>query len=493
MKNYKNRFLKQYQYLIILLVVIVTAIINSCSQEVSVSPPDEPPPHGFVLIDSKPQGAHIYLDGKNRRRITPDSLTWLETNTYTVTLKKDLYRDTSITISAVDGEKKNYFIDYTLNPAMRGKINCTAKPDGSDIYLDGVQTGLTTPAVLTGILPGYYSVRFSAPNFRDDSLQVTVSSSNISVAKTTLVDTTKWTDYTTQRSQIPTNKLTGITIDKNDVLWIGTEENGLLSFDGTIWNTYQQSNSLINDQKVNALIYHNDGTLWAATKNGLFLKKGSVEEVYNSFAFGQPLPENFMVALGESNEQSVFIAGKTNIIISGIDGVTGQRNWLIKNRSSFGIQDEFTAVGVSISGTLFAGTTKSGLIVAQSLYSTANSGILGNSISALQPDPSGGMWIGFKTGVATGAGVSLYKDNAFQNFFVLPSGGNVNSIYVDDLGNKWVGTTAGLTRFTNSSDVQRIDSESTGLNITDVRGVVKDSKGRIWIATFGGGLILKKK
>ena len=218
MKIYKNIYWQKINYFIALSVLLVAALISSCSQEVSVTPPDEPPPHGVVVIDSKPTGAQIYLDGKNRRRATPDSLTWLETNTYTVTLKKDLYRDTSITISAVDGEKKNYFIDYTLNPAMRGKINCTAKPDGSDIYLDGVQTGLKTPAVLTGILPGYYSVRFSAPNFRDDSLQVTVSSSNISIAKTTLVDTTKWTDYTTQRSQIPTNRLTGITIDKNEVL-----------------------------------------------------------------------------------------------------------------------------------------------------------------------------------------------------------------------------------------------------------------------------------
>jgi len=29
--------------------------------------------------------------------------------------------------------------------------------------------------------------------------------------------------------------------------------------------------------------------------------------------------------------------------------------------------------------------------------------------------------------------------------------------------------------------------------MNDVRGVVKDKLGRTWIATFGGGLILKKK
>ena len=118
-------------------------IINSCNQEVSVSPPDAPPPHGVIVIDSKPQGFHIYLEGKNRRRITADSITWLETGQYTVTLKKDLFRDTSITVDAVEGKRKDFFVDYTTNPAMRGKINCIGKPDGSQIfYLTIIQSGI---------------------------------------------------------------------------------------------------------------------------------------------------------------------------------------------------------------------------------------------------------------------------------------------------------------------------------------------------------------
>ena len=144
--NYKNKIAKKVISFLIFLAFL--GIVYSCNQEISVSPPDAPPPHGYVLIDSKPAGAHIYLDGKNRRRITPDSLTWLETNTYTITLKKDLYRDTSFTIDAVDGEKKNFFIDYTKNPAMRGKINCNGKPDGAEIFLNDSATGKNTPDLL---------------------------------------------------------------------------------------------------------------------------------------------------------------------------------------------------------------------------------------------------------------------------------------------------------------------------------------------------------
>ena len=221
-----------------LLFASLAALLFSCNQEVSVSPPDAPPPHGVVVVDSKPPGAHIFLDGKDRRRLTPDSLTWLETGTYNVTLKKDLFRDTSITVDAVEGEKHSFFVDYTKNPAMRGQINCTVKPDGSEIFLNDSATGKVTPAVLNNLMPGYYNVRFHAHNYRDDSLNVVVSSSNISPAKLALVDTTIWMDLNTRTSTIPSNYLTAITIDDNNNLWIGTADVGLLKYDGNTWTNY---------------------------------------------------------------------------------------------------------------------------------------------------------------------------------------------------------------------------------------------------------------
>jgi len=107
-------------FLSIVTILLLALLQNSgCDKTVSVSPPDKPPPNGYIYIDSNPEGAHIYLDGKARRRKTPDSLNWLSTNTYTITLKKELYRDTSFVVNIVEGKRLNVFTDYTKNPAMR--------------------------------------------------------------------------------------------------------------------------------------------------------------------------------------------------------------------------------------------------------------------------------------------------------------------------------------------------------------------------------------
>jgi len=58
---------------------------------------------------------------------------------------------------------------------------------------------------------------------------------------------------------------------------------------------------------------------------------------------------------------------------------------------------------------------------------------------------------------------------------------------------KWISTGVGLVTFTNSSDATVYNKATTGLEMNDVRGVVIDKLGRVWIATYGGGLILKKK
>ncbi len=70
-------------------ILICLIFLSSCNKQVSVTPPDEPPPDGYVYIDSYPKDFHILLDGKERRRATPDSLTWLTTGSYLVTLKKN--------------------------------------------------------------------------------------------------------------------------------------------------------------------------------------------------------------------------------------------------------------------------------------------------------------------------------------------------------------------------------------------------------------------
>lgn len=474
-------------------IVFLMSLILCCEQEVSVSPPDEPPPDGQLFIDSNPPGAHIYLNGKDRRRITPDSLLWLETNSYLITLKKELFRDTSITVMVTEGKKSFYFVDYTKNPYMKGKILCDAKPDGSRIILNGKPTGLNTPATIHDLMPGNYTVRYQYDNHRDDSVSVTVSSKTIIEAKTTLVDTTIWTDITTSTSSIPTNNLTCMLIDENDVLWIGTEEKGLLKYDGNTWESYSPANSLMQDYRVSSICFDSDGVLWAGNKLGVFLIGDGFTEKYNNIG-AKPFTDTDIKSIASFTDQIIHIATSITTVFSNLN-YWGNRDWILKTRASYGINsDNFTAAAIDKSGTTYTGTGQSGIIVGESNpLNTSNSNILANKIGAITADPAGGVWIGFKSGLGSSTGFSYYN-GTFTNYLnILQTGSSTNTIYIDDQNIKWFGTNAGLCKYNTPSDFQSFTQESTGLKINDVRGVAKDSKGRVWIATNGGGLILKKK
>ncbi|MCL5028100.1 MAG: hypothetical protein M1480_03665, partial [Bacteroidetes bacterium] len=47
-----------------LIILIAGISFYSCTKDVSVSPPDAPPPNGYVYVNSYPTGFHIYLDSK---------------------------------------------------------------------------------------------------------------------------------------------------------------------------------------------------------------------------------------------------------------------------------------------------------------------------------------------------------------------------------------------------------------------------------------------
>ncbi len=264
-----------------LLSLIIIFAFNSCDKVVSVSPPDKPPPKGYIFIGSYPKGFHIYLEGKARRRATPDSITWLKTNTYAVTLKKDLFRDTSFNVDVVEGEKHSVFIDFSKNPAMLGSISCISNPAGSDILMNDSSTGIKTPATISGLLPGYYNIKYHSENHRDDSVLVTVRSSNESTAKLTLVDTTIWKDYTSITSTIPSENLTCITVDQNNVMWIGTDGQGLIKYDGKQWTVYNTINSELKDTHINCISIDPNGIKWIGTDGGLVQMAGNSMFIFN--------------------------------------------------------------------------------------------------------------------------------------------------------------------------------------------------------------------
>ncbi len=479
-------------YLKLIIVLFGGIFFYSCNKDVSVTPPDSPPPNGYVFIDSYPSGFHIYLDSKARRRATPDSLTWLSTGSYQITLKKDLFRDTTFTINVVEGVKKSFFVDFSKNPLMLGSINCTSKPDKAEIFLNDSSTGHFTPYTLQNVLPGQYEIKYHLINSLDDSSTVTVSSSNVSNLQMTLVDTTLWESFTTKNSQIQTNNLSCIAIDKDNVIWMGTYDQGFIKYDGQSWKEYTQSGTVLPDNNVSTIVVDkNNNTKFVGTMRGFVTFDGSNMHFYGYQTSG--LPDFYVLSIAIDKSDNWYIgthAGLTKVDKTGL--------WSTYN-SEMVPDPIITSLTVDNNNNIWAGTSNSGIVRITSLGSSytfdqSNSQIISNNVTAIAASPLGEIWVGFDKNTVFGSGLSNYTNSKWSNVYTIPASSKTNSILIDHLNNKWVATDQGLVKFSapSQSTTTTFTFDNTGLNILNVTGVAEDSYGNIWIVTNGGGLIKYK-
>ena len=472
-------------------------ILNSCNQKVSVTPPDSPPPNGYIYITSNPKEFHIYLDGKARRRATPDSLKWLKTGTYLITLKKDLFRDTSFSADIVEGIKKSKFVDLTKDPLMLGRLYCDSRPEGAEIFVNDSSTGKLTPYTLKNIIPAYYEVRYHLKNHSDDSVNVPVSSNNLSKTFKILVDTTLWTDYTEENSGIGGNYLTGIrsnyltciNIDKQGVIWVGTDSLGVKSFDGYNWGG-QYIYPALPGKEVTCIAVNTDNTKFIGTGGGFVTHNGTMETVYGPYGT-EILPSLFVTAINFDNADNWYFGTTGGLTQSGISN--GIRYWYTYSTNQL-LYSWITAVFYDTFGNLWVGMHDKGIAKMDSYgnwktINTSTNSIINNYVRAFAESPSREIWVGFGKETASGGGLSYYNGTSWQNVYTLPPSCQTNAIFIDQNDVKWVATDQGLVRFTNSADVTVFNYDNTGLNINDATGVAQDSRNNIWISTYGGGLI----
>ncbi len=478
----KNLVLKTI--LIPLTLFFLGIILGACNQKVSVTPPDTPPPDGYTFVNSYPEGFQIYLNGQERRRSTPDSLTWLKPGTYQITLKKEFFRDTSFMVNVVEGEKKSTYVDFSKDPWMLGNIICSSQPDSAEIFINDSSTGKITPATLNNIMPGYYKIRYHLKNHLDDSIKIAVSSGkSSSITKLILVDTTLWHDYTTKNSPIATDNLTCITVDKKNVIWTGTSGFGVISFDGITWGG-EQLFSILPSSNVNCITVNKNDTLFIGTNRGFVTYDGFSKHMYGFRTSG--LPNYWVNAIGFDNSDTWYIGTQGGLTAS--NGTA----WFTYNFET--IPDTFiTTIFSDNSGNLWIGMKNKGIIKRannnwKSYYANGAS-IINNYVRAITESPLGEIWVGFGKLSGSGGGLSYYDGNVWQNVYVLPPASQTNAILIDKNNVKWVATDQGLVRFTNNADVTVFNHDNTGLNINDVTGVAQDSRGNIWISTNGAGLV----
>ncbi len=115
---------------------------------------------GSIMIESVPTKARIYLDGKEAGT-TPDTLKSIVPGAHKVEIKMD---GLEIWNEIVEVEADKEKILKAVLPLKPGSINIKSKPTNANMYLDDKEIG-TTPAVITDLLPGKYTLELKMSGY----------------------------------------------------------------------------------------------------------------------------------------------------------------------------------------------------------------------------------------------------------------------------------------------------------------------------------------
>lgn len=269
-------------------------------------------------------------------------------------------------------------------------------------------------------------------------------------------------------STIGSDKVWALLNDEAGGMWIATSGGGLNHFDTDrdtfVRHTHNPNNirSLASND-VSAVFRDNDSTLWVGTWGGglhsFDLATGQFLRYRHNSANVYSLSSNYIRCI-ERGDEGVLWVGTWG----------GGISLFIKNKRSFRRYQRNASIPTSLSD---------------------------NNVSAIYRDRTGISWVG------TWGGLNVYDPlkQKFDHYRVEGTrqiGVNRNEVHAifqsKRGGPLWVGTWGGLNKYVNDDGewVYRgtVSSENSNLSAsdTDVRAIIEDRDGTIWVGTVGGGL-----
>jgi eukaryotic-like serine/threonine-protein kinase len=135
---------------------------------------------GEVSISSTPAGAQIQIDGHSDPSwLTPYDMSALLPGQHTVVISKPGFSTDSRSFDVAAGSKS--FLSVQLSP-LTGLLSVNSDPPGAEIWMDGKDTGKTTPAQFTMDKAGAHTFAFKKGGYLDES-----STANVQIGTTSHV------------------------------------------------------------------------------------------------------------------------------------------------------------------------------------------------------------------------------------------------------------------------------------------------------------------
>ena len=276
---------------------------------------------------------------------------------------------------------------------------------------------------------------------------------------------------------LPQNSVSAIVQTRDGYIWFGTQE-GLVRFDGVRFVVYDKSREpAFQHNHVTALMEDRHGTLWIGFNNG-----GLARYRHGRFsAVGIHVGRSIVAVVQDASGDLWIGTREDGVYVSPADRVEAARrvDGLPSNRIQGLLADPERGVWVAtLNGLALVAGGRVG-----PHYSMAD-GLAGASVKALWREDDGTLW------VASEGGLARFENGRFVPGTAdgcLPSR-ELRAVIKDFHGNLWLGANGGgLTRITPAGLCSTFDSDD-GLRNDSPQALLEDREGNLWVGTNGGGL-----
>lgn len=310
---------------------------------------------------------------------------------------------------------------------------------------------------------------------------------------------TSYTHDPENKNSLAQNSIYSIFIDRAGTVWIGTYWAGInmVSSHNTAFQTYQAGryHSIINNNVVGSVIEDHRHNLWIGTEgSGLnyFDRKADAVVTYkNKVNDASSIGSDLVKVIYIDKDKQVWVGthgGGLNLF----NPVTHNfKRFLYKENDPVTLGSEILCILEDSKNNFWVGT-QSGLLVFRrnkSELETVNNTIIDKigkkSIKAILEDEHQNLWIG------TWNGLYLYNhDSGSIKVYTTARGlgsNDINCIYLDSRNRVWVGLYyGGLAGYNSRTDNFISYSESNGLANSNVVSILEDSDNKLWMGTGDG-------
>ena len=288
---------------------------------------------------------------------------------------------------------------------------------------------------------------------------------------------------------LPQNTVQALAQTRDGFLWLGTEA-GLIRFDGVKFQIFDRnSNPALPGTDIRALLATRGGALWIGTDAGLARWKGGSARVFTA---NDGLPDNGIVALDEDASGTLEVwteQGAVRMVGDRFVPLTGGAipPTALPAPGQYPGVTLFEAQmpnGISLTGdrsVLHLASSRKAAGVATRL--AVGRELPGTRIQAVLADREGALWIG------TNAGLVRWTNGKVERFpFTDPlSTASILALKEDREGDLWVGTETDGLDILRDQRFHTLDTRE-GLSSDRITTVVEDAAGSLWVGTQSDGV-----